>query len=128
MTRIAFLEAANLKLTDSLKDTSVVISECVYATQIILEKGIITRDELKAKRHTFAHPHPNPSEGSDLQPEDAGADVHSGGRGQPGISEKPSDRGDPDGGITLQKSASVGWSELSEQPEQSDPAATSREG
>lgn len=93
-----------------------VIAEAVYGIQLLLKKGIITRDELKEVRETLIHADSILSPGSSLQSKEAGSDVNSGGSGESGVSGESSDRGDSNGSTTPDNSRDV-----SRESEQGDP-------
>lgn len=99
---------------------SAVVAEYIYATQVLIEKEIITRDEIKEKRNSFANPNPQPSEGGSVQSEDAEPDADGSGYRQRGISEASSDRGASD--------ADDGSTDDSPADEQGDPAPPAGEG
>ena len=104
-----------------------VIAEAVYGIQLLIKKGIITREELKEIRETLVHADSILSSGSGVQPESTGSDVDSGGSEEPGVSGVQSDRGDSDGGA-VEKPGSLRPETISSVIEQSDPDSFTGEG
>lgn len=72
-----------------------VSQEIICVIQLLLEKGIITRDEIKAKRHALLNPDPEAVEGSDVQSEGTGSDEGCGGCGESGVPGAEDGGGDP---------------------------------
>jgi len=71
-----------------------VIAEAVYATQLLIKKDIITREELLEVRKTLIHADSILSPGSSIQPKDSGTNVDSSGSGSSGLPTRTSDGGD----------------------------------
>lgn len=100
-----------------------VIAEAVYGIQLLIKKGIITREELLELRKTLIHADSILSPGSSIQSKDAGSDVDSSGSGESGISGESSDRGDNDCDAVQEEQSFV-----SAESEQGDTDSSSSKG
>ena len=83
------------RLNGSINNLNHVMLEHTAVIQLLLDKGVITRDEIKEKRDSLLHPHQTTGEGSSVQSKEAGPNVDSGGCSESGILRTESGRGNP---------------------------------
>lgn len=91
---LMLLQQQVTKCSQMVQDISTVVTEMVAVTQILLDKGVITRDEIHQKRITLLHPHPVLGERVGIQSQETGPNDHSVGGEQPGVSGAEDDGGD----------------------------------
>ena len=83
--RITLLEKTLVHQMNIITRQATVIAEAVYGIQLLLQKGIITRDELLEIKETLIHADSILSKGGSVQPENTGSDVNSGGPDESGL-------------------------------------------
>jgi hypothetical protein len=90
------MEQSLVKLSGIIHQQATVIAEAVYGIQLLIKKGIITREELKDVREALVNADSILSPTVGVQPEEAGSDGDSGGSGERGLPGGSSDRGNLD--------------------------------
>ena len=90
--RIQFLEAELLKQQDLIRRTNMLVVRQAATTTLLIEKGIITNDEINKRVETFFHTNSKDSENSQSESEGTGTVEDNSGRGESGILPDESDR------------------------------------